>query len=252
MRVSIITITYNSAETIEDTIQSVLSQDYSSIEYIVVDGASSDRTMEIVERYKGRISKVISERDKGIYDAMNKGVALATGDVIGILNSDDFYADNHVISDIVRTMNSVKSDACYADLVYVDRLETNKVIRSWKSGEYHHGDFLRGWMPPHPTFFVKSDVYRKHGTYSLELRSAADYELMLRFIHKHAISIAYLPRVITKMRAGGQSNVTLKNRWKANQEDRLAWKMNGLQPGFLTLVRKPLSKLVQYLPGKRK
>ncbi len=251
MKVSIITITYNSAETLEETIQSVLSQDYQDIEYIIVDGASKDSTMEIVDRYRSSISKIVSERDKGIYDAMNKGVSLATGDVIGILNSDDFYADNKVISDIVRTMQSAKSDACYADLVYVDRVEISKVIRSWKSGEYRHGDFLRGWMPPHPTFFVKRSWYERHGLYSLQLKSAADYELMLRFIHKHGVSMAYLPRVITKMRAGGQSNITLKNRWKANQEDRLAWKMNGLQPGFLTLVRKPLSKLQQYLPGKK-
>ena len=251
MKVSIITITYNSAETIEDTIQSVLSQDYPNVEYIIVDGASKDSTLEIVERYRSSISKIISERDKGIYDAMNKGVTLATGDVIGILNSDDFYADSKVISDIVRTMQSANSDACYADLVYVDRVETSKVIRSWKSGEYRHGDFLRGWMPPHPTFFVKRSRYERHGLYSMELKSAADYELMLRFIHKHRVSMAYLPRVITKMRAGGQSNVTIKNRWKANKEDRLAWKMNGLQPGFLTLIRKPLSKLIQYLPGRR-
>lgn len=251
MKVSIITITYNSAETIEDTIQSVLSQDYKDIEYIIVDGASKDGTLEIIDRYKSSVSKFVSERDKGIYDAMNKGVAMATGDVIGILNSDDFYADAHVISDIVKTIQQANSDGCYADLVYVDRIATNKVIRSWKSGEYRHGDFLRGWMPPHPTFFVKRSVYEAHGNYSLQLRSAADYELMLRFIHKHRIHLSYLPRIITKMRAGGQSNVTLKNRWRANKEDRLAWKMNGLQPGFLTLVRKPLSKLLQYLPGNK-
>lgn len=251
MKVSIITITYNSAETIEDTIQSVLSQDYKDIEYIIVDGASKDGTLEIIDRYKSSVSKFVSERDKGIYDAMNKGVAMATGDVIGILNSDDFYADAHVISDIVKTIQQANSDGCYADLVYVDRIATNKVIRSWKSGEYRHGDFLRGWMPPHPTFFVKRSVYEAHGNYSLQLRSAADYELMLRFIHKNRIRLSYLPRIITKMRAGGQSNVTLKNRWRANKEDRLAWKMNGLQPGFLTLVRKPLSKLLQYLPGNK-
>ena len=248
MKVSIITITYNSAETVEDTIQSVLSQDYPNIEYIIVDGASKDDTMAIVNRYRDKIATIISEPDKGIYDAMNKGVRAATGDVIGILNSDDFYADNKVISDIVKAIQQDNADACYADLVYVDRTATDKVIRSWKSGEYRHGDFLRGWMPPHPTFFVKRVYYEMHGLYSLQLRSAADYELMLRFIHKHGISLAYLPRVITKMRAGGQSNVTLKNRWKANKEDRLAWKMNGLQPGFLTLIRKPLSKLLQYLP----
>jgi glycosyltransferase involved in cell wall biosynthesis len=248
MKVSIITITYNSAETVEDTIQSVLAQDYPNIEYIIVDGASKDDTLSIVNRYKEKIATIQSEPDKGIYDAMNKGVRLAKGDLIGILNSDDFYADAQVISDIVKTVQLAGADGCYADLVYVDRNETSRVVRTWKSGEYRHGQFMRGWMPPHPTFFVKRAIYAKHGLYSLQLRSAADYELMLRLIHKHGISLAYLPRVITKMRAGGQSNVTLKNRWKANKEDRLAWKMNGLQPGFLTLIRKPLSKLIQYLP----
>ena len=248
MKVSIITITYNSAETVEDTIQSVLAQDYPDIEYIIVDGASKDDTLSIVNRYKDKIATIQSEPDKGIYDAMNKGVRLATGELIGILNSDDFYADAQVISDIVKTVQSAGADGCYADLVYVDRNETSRVVRTWKSGEYRHGQFMRGWMPPHPTFFVKRAIYAKHGLYSLQLRSAADYELMLRLIHKHGISLAYLPRVITKMRAGGQSNVTLKNRWKANKEDRLACKMNGLQPGFLTLIRKPLSKLLQYVP----
>jgi glycosyltransferase involved in cell wall biosynthesis len=247
MKVSIITITYNSAETVEDTIQSVLAQDYPNIEYIIVDGASKDDTLSIVNRYKDKIATIQSEPDKGIYDAMNKGVRLATGDLIGILNSDDFYADAHVISDIVKTVQSAGADGCYADLVYVDRNETSRVVRTWKSGEYRHGQFMRGWMPPHPTFFVKRTMYEAHGTYSLQLRSAADYELMLRFIHKHGIKVSYLPRVITKMRAGGQSNVTIKNRWRANREDRLAWKMNGLQPGFFTLMRKPLSKLIQFI-----
>jgi glycosyltransferase involved in cell wall biosynthesis len=247
MKVSIITITYNSAETLEDTIQSVLAQDYPNIEYIIVDGASKDDTLSIVNRYKDKIATIQSEPDKGIYDAMNKGVRLATGDLIGILNSDDFYADAHVISDIVKTVQSAGADGCYADLVYVDRNETSRVVRTWKSGEYRHGQFMRGWMPPHPTFFVKRTMYEAHGTYSLQLRSAADYELMLRFIHKHGIKVSYLPRVITKMRAGGQSNVTIKNRWRANREDRLAWKMNGLQPGFFTLMRKPLSKLIQFI-----
>jgi glycosyltransferase involved in cell wall biosynthesis len=247
MKVSIITITYNSAETLEDTIRSVLSQDYPFIEYIIVDGASKDETMHIVNRYADKIAHVISEPDKGIYDAMNKGVSCATGDVVGILNSDDFYADSSVIADIVTSLKQSNSDACYADLVYVDKENTGRVVRSWKSGEYTPGFFLRGWMPPHPTFFLKRAVYEKYGLYSLELRSSADYELMLRMVHKHGISLSYLPRVITKMRTGGQSNVTIKNRWRANKEDRLAWKMNGLQPGLFTLVRKPLSKLLQYL-----
>lgn len=247
MKVSIITITYNSAETVEDTIRSVASQSYSNVEYVMVDGLSKDSTLDIAKKYSAHISKLVSEKDKGIYDAMNKGVALATGDVVGILNSDDFYADENVIKDIVEVFEKTGADAVYADLIYVHRDDTTKTVRRWEAGAYRTGQFLKGWMPPHPTFFVKKSIYDKWGSYNLSLRSAADYELMLRFIHKHHISVAYLPRVITHMRTGGQSNVTLRNRIKANMEDRAAWKMNGLKPGLFTLYRKPLSKLLQYI-----
>lgn len=247
MKVSIITIAYNSAETIEDTIKSVIAQDHDDIEYIIIDGASKDSTMEIVNRYREQISVVVSEPDKGIYDAMNKGVQAASGDIIGILNSDDYYADDHVLSDVVEKFKADHCDGLYADLVYVNREAPDKVVRYWQAGEYKPGLFKKGWMPPHPTFFVAKACYDQYGAYSLELRSAADYELMLRFIHKHEIQVSYLPRVITHMRLGGQSNVTLKNRIKANKEDRMAWKMNGLEPGKLTLLRKPLSKLSQFI-----
>ncbi|MCB9197668.1 MAG: glycosyltransferase [Flavobacteriales bacterium] len=245
LKVSIITIAYNSAETIEDTIKSVVSQDYPNIEYIIIDGGSKDDTLKIVEKYQDKIAKVVSEPDGGIYDAMNKGVANATGDLIGILNSDDIYADDLVISDIVKTIG--EKDAVYADLVYVKRESADQVTRYWKSGVYKKGAFLKGWMPPHPTFFVRKKCYTDYGSYNLKLRSAADYECMLRMIHKHEISLAYLPRVITKMRVGGQSNVTVNNRIKANQEDRMAWELNGLKPRFYTLYMKPLRKIGQFL-----
>jgi glycosyltransferase involved in cell wall biosynthesis len=247
MKVSIITIAYNSAETIEDTIRSVAAQDYADIEYIIVDGASKDNTLQIVSKYKDKVAILVSERDKGLYDAMNKGVALATGDIIGILNSDDFYADAQVISDVVKCFKETKCTGLYADLVYVNRIDTAKIIRTWKAGAYAPGQFVRGWMPPHPTFFVKKECYSKWGTYNTSLKSAADYELMLRFIHKQGIKLAYLPRVITHMRAGGTSNISIKNRIRANMEDRQAWKMNGLRPGWLTLTWKPISKIFQFL-----
>jgi glycosyltransferase involved in cell wall biosynthesis len=247
MKISIITIAYNSEETIEDTILSVLAQSHKDIEYIVVDGASKDSTMDIVNKHKSGISIIISEPDKGIYDAMNKGVLAATGDVIGILNSDDFYADNNVIKDVNAAFEKSDIEGLYADLVYVDRNNPTRVVRNWKSGDYRPGLFLKGWMPPHPTFFVKKSCYDRLGIYSTSLKSAADYELMLRFIHKENIKLGYLPRVITKMRLGGQSNVSLKNRIRANQEDRKAWAMNGLKPGPFTLIRKPLGKIKQYL-----
>lgn len=244
MKISIITIAYNSAETIEDTIVSVINQDYDDIEYIIVDGGSTDETLGIVGKYNDQISKFISESDKGIYDAMNKGVKMATGDLVGILNSDDIYADSSVISNIAATIG-VK-DSVYADLVYVQRDNLDKITRRWISGEYKEGLFYKGWMPPHPTFFLRKEIYNQYGLYNLALRSAADYELMLRMLEKHKISTSYLPKVITKMRVGGQSNVTIANRIKANKEDRKAWEINGLQPGFFTLYRKPLSKIKQF------
>jgi glycosyltransferase involved in cell wall biosynthesis len=250
MKVSIITIAYNAEETISDTIKSVINQSYENIEYIIVDGASKDKTVSIVRSFGFKVSKFISEPDKGIYDAMNKGLALATGDIIGILNADDIYADSNVITDVVKKFEVEKAEGLYADLVYVKREDTNKITRYWRSGNYSKGKFLKGWMPPHPTFFVKREIYEKYGNFNLDLRSAADYEIMLRFIHKHEIKITYLPRVITKMRVGGQSNVTLKNRIKANKEDREAWRINGLKPGVFTMIRKPLSKVGQFFRKK--
>jgi glycosyltransferase involved in cell wall biosynthesis len=247
VKISIITIAYNSAETIEATIQSVISQDYTDVEYIIIDGASKDATMDVVDRYRDQIAVVVSEPDQGIYDAMNKGVARATGEIVGILNSDDFYADNTVLSNVVARFNESGAEAVYADLVYVERDNPDKVIRYWKSKPYKPGMFRKGWMPAHPTFFLKNECYRTHGTYSTELRSAADYELMLRMLEKHKISAVHLPRVLTKMRVGGQSNVSLKNRIRANKEDRRAWKMNGLTPAWYTLTVKPLSKLSQFI-----
>ena len=244
MKVSIITICYNAESTIEDTIKSVVAQDYKNIEYIIVDGLSSDKTMQIVDRYKDDLAQVISEKDNGIYDAMNKGVSAATGDVVGILNSDDLYAHDHVVSDMVTAM--ADADAVYADLVYVMRDDTDNVTRAWKAGAYKKGMFKKGWMPPHPTFFVKKYCYDQYGLYSLRLRSSADYELMLRFIHKYEISVNYHAETIIKMRLGGQSNVTIKNRIAANKEDREAWKMNGLSPGVAT-IRKPISKIGQFI-----
>lgn len=247
MKVSIITISYNSAETIESTIRSVVAQSYPDIEYIIIDGASGDETLKIIDRYKHNISKIVSEKDEGIYFAMNKGLALATGELIGILNSDDLYADEHVITEVVKKFEQENPDALYADLVYVDRNNTDHITRKWISGKYQPGAFKKGWMPPHPTFFVKKKIYDQFGLFNTTLKSAADYEIMLRFIHKEKISLSYLPRIITKMRTGGKSNQSIANRIKANREDKKAWIINGLRPGPFTLIRKPLSKIRQFL-----
>lgn len=246
-KVSIITVCYNSAKTIEDTIQSVINQTYDIIEYIIVDGLSTDNTLEIVNKYQDKIAKIVSEKDAGLYDAINKGIELATGEIIANINSDDFYIDNNVITDVVAKMEEDKSDTLYADLYYVDTISTNKVTRNWVSGQYKKGMFFKGWMPPHPTFFVRKSVYDNYGKFNLELKSAADYEIMLRFIHKHECSISYLPRVVVKMRVGGVSNASIKNRLKANREDKKAWEMNGLKPKPFTLIFKPLSKVLQFV-----
>jgi glycosyltransferase involved in cell wall biosynthesis len=247
MKVSIITITYNSAATLEDTLQSVVNQDYPNIEYLIIDGKSKDNTLLIVDKYKDKITKVVSEKDKGLYDALNKGIALATGDIVGMLHSDDLYASNHVISDVVETFkNNAGADGVYADLVFVDRNDINKVTRTWESGDYEEGDFLSGWMPPHPTFFVRKECYERYGGFNTSLRLSADYELMLRMIHKNKIKLAYLPKVVVKMRMGGVSNVSLFVRLKANIEDKMAWKLNGIKPGLFTRFLKPASKIMQY------
>jgi len=246
VKVSIVTVCYNSAETIENTLISVISQSYPNIEYIVIDGQSTDATLEIIGRYKSKLAKVISEPDKGIYDAINKGIQLASGELVGVLNSDDFYVNSSVIEEVVKTLQQQNADCVYGDLQYVDRQNTDLIKRNWVSGKYEQGLFYKGWMPPHPTFFIKNECYKKYGYFNLKLKSAADYELMLRMLHVHQIKAAYLPKVLVKMRVGGKSNISLMNRIKANREDKLAWNINGIKPRFYTLLMKPLSKLGQF------
>ncbi len=246
MKVSIVTVAYNAEETIGDTLRSVAEQDYPDIEHILIDGASSDGTLGIIRKYEAGIARLVSEPDNGIYDAMNKGLALCTGELIGILNSDDTYADGSVISDVVRTLSESSADACYADLDYVNRKNPDKVVRRWTSGPYKRSAFRAGWMPPHPTFFLKRTAYEAHGNFNTDLRTSADYELMLRMLYKHRLEAVYLNRVIVKMKTGGQSNVSLKNRLKSNREDRAAWQINGLKPPPGTFIMKPLRKLGQF------
>ena len=247
MKISIITVCYNSEKTIADCITSVVNQSYDNLEYIVIDGKSTDTTMEIIASFGDQIFKVVSEKDKGMYDAINKGIRMASGDIIGVLNSDDYYSDELVIEDVMSKFKEANADALYADLNYVDQIDTNNVVRYWKSDDYKPNSFLSGWMPPHPTFFIRKEWYLKYGEYSLELVSAADYELMLRMVIKHGARLAYLPRVIVNMRVGGMSNSSLRNRLRANKEDRKAWEMNGLTPKSYTLIFKPLRKIIQYV-----
>lgn len=246
-KISIITVCLNSVATIEDAIKSVLTQDYKDIEHIVVDGGSTDGTLEILAKYQSQIAKCISEPDNGVYDAMNKGIKLATGDIIGFLNSDDFYADKTVIRKIAEMVMAANADCCYGDLEYVDRNNLNKTIRKWKSRPYYDGLFEKGWHPPHPTFFVKKSIFDKYGGFDLAFDIGADYELMLRFLKKHRIKSYYIPSVLVKMRTGGKSNKNLWQIVKANMECFHAWKKNGLKISPFIILKKPASKLIQYM-----
>lgn len=209
--VSIITVCYNSASTIQDTINSVLSQDYPFIEYLIIDGASKDGTQNIIAQYQDKIHRVISEPDQGMYDAMNKGIRLASGDIIGLLHADDIYASQDVISKVVQAFALSNVDACYGDLVYFAKDNPHKIHRYWRSCDFVPGAFAKGWMPAHPTFFVKRQIYSLYGLFDLSYSIGNDVELMMRFLEKYRISTLYLPHILVKMRLGGVSNRQFKN-----------------------------------------
>ena len=246
MKISVITVSYNSAKTIEDTLDCVLSQSHRDIEYIIVDGDSKDGTQDIIKKYEHGISKVISEPDYGIYDAMNKGIRAATGDVIGFLNADDAYVSDQVLEKVAKAFEENDTDSVYGDLCYVSEEDTSKVLRFWKAGQCSKSSFLNGWMPPHPTFFVKRSVLEKYGVFDPTFRFAGDYELILRLLYKHHISTHYIPYCMVKMRIGGAGNRWVENRLIANLEDRLAWKKNKLKPKPYTTILKPLRKVFQF------
>lgn len=244
MKISIITVCYNSEETISDTIQSVLSQDYKDVEYIIVDGKSTDRTLEIIQSIKSRI-KLISEKDRGIYDAMNKGINIASGDVIGILNADDVYKNSQVLTAVMDAFKANVS-IVYGDIEYVKYNDLSKVVRKWKAGVFRSGKFKWGWMPPHPGFFIKKSCYESFGLFNLNLSTSADYELMLRMLEVHHLSCNYISKTITSMRVGGASNSSLKNRLIANRNDKKAWTIHPINPLWFTFILKPLRKLPQF------
>ncbi len=246
MKITIITVAYNAEEFIEKCIHSVLAQTHFDTEYILVDGKSQDNTVAIAKRYENPGFKIVSEKDKGIYDAMNKGIALATGDIIGILNADDFFAHENVLAGINKAFTDNDAEVVYGDLWYVDRYNTGKTIRKWKSQNYRFGMFQWGWMPAHPTFYAKKELFEKYGNYNLEFGSAGDYELMLRFLHKRSAKAVYLPEVIVKMRTGGVSNSSWANRIKASMKDLSAMRYNSLNFPELAVVLKPLRKIPQF------
>lgn len=247
MLISIITATFNSAAFIRGAIQSVNQQSYTWVEHLIMDGASTDQTLAIIKKEQTPKQQVFSAKDKGIYDALNKGIAQARGEVIGILHSDDLFASEEVLQKVVTQFEADATlMAVYGDLQYVDRKNIQKVIRHWVSGRFSPTSFHWGWMPPHPTLFIRKSCFEKLGAYDLQFKSAADYELILRFLYHHQIKTVYIPEVLVKMRVGGLSNQSWKNRWRANQEDRVAMKMNAIPFPWLTAICKPLRKINQY------
>ena len=253
MTISIITVTFNSASTVRCTFESILSQTYTDIDYIVVDGGSQDGTTEIIKEYEPRFGgrmHWISERDRGIYDAMNKGINMAKGDIIGILNSDDMFEDNSVLEDIAHTFTNTQTDAVFGNLVFVKEDDTNAIVRTWEGSEYKSGAFLKGWHPAHPTFYVRKEIYDRYGNFDISFEVSADFELMLRFIEKERIRTQYINRYIVRMRIGGESTGSIAKIIKGNKNVLKAFKKNGLKPLPFYLVRRLLPKAINILKNR--
>lgn len=246
MKISIVTVCYNNTDTIKDTFESIRKQDYENIEYIVKDGGSTDGTVDIIKQNQDIIDSWDSSPDEGIYDAMNKGFKMATGDVFGILNADDILASEDVISTVANKFKTENIDACWGDLEYVKKDDLYSTVRKWKSSDYEVGKFELGWHPPHPTFYATRELYEQCGYFNTKFEIAADYELMLRFLEICNGKSVYIPKTMVKMRTGGKSNKGIANIIQANKEVYEAWKVNRLDGGKLAPFLKPLSKLIQY------
>jgi glycosyltransferase len=246
LRISVITAVYNRVDTIADALDSVRAQTWPHVEHVVIDGASKDGTTQLLEARKDTLDVFISERDKGIYDALNKGIANATGDIVGFLHADDLFASNDILAKVAKLFEDPSVGAVYGDLVYVKKEDVSKVVRYWKSGAFSKAKLARGWMPPHPTLYLRRSIYQELGGFDTQFRIAADYDSMLRYLGKGGVRPAYLPEVMVRMRLGGESNRSLANVIKKSKEDYLALKKNGVG-GLPTLTAKNLRKLPQFL-----
>jgi glycosyltransferase involved in cell wall biosynthesis len=252
MTFSIITVVRNAAATVGNAIESVAGQRFEggqhveAVEHVVVDGGSTDGTLEVINGYRSQLGRVVSEPDRGIYDAMNKGLKLATGDIIGFLNADDIYADNHVLRDVASCLQDPAVDAVYGDLIYVSASDPSRVVRYWRSGEYRAGRFQSGWMPAHPTLFVRRGVYERFGGFDLSFRLQSDFDLTMRLLEVHRIKAVYLPRILVRMRLGGATNRSVANVIRGNLEAYRACRKNAVKVSPLFVVRKPLSRVWQF------
>jgi glycosyltransferase involved in cell wall biosynthesis len=246
LKVSLITVTYNSALTLADTINSVRDQDYGNIEYIIIDGSSNDGTVKIIKDNLDVVTRWISETDSGLYDAMNKGIKMATGDIVGIINSDDFYHRKDAISKIVEGFSQQEIQCVFADVRFVKSNNLDKTIRYYSSKKFNLGAFSWGFMPAHPTFFTYRGNFEKFGFYRTDFKIAADFELLVRFLYKNKLTFKYLPVDLMKMRLGGLSTASLKSTWVINQEDLRACRENGLSTNYLRLYSRYFRKIFEY------
>jgi glycosyltransferase involved in cell wall biosynthesis len=245
LKISVITAVYNRINTIEQALQSVKNQSWQLVEHIVIDGASTDGTLQALQASFHDRMVLVSETDKGIYYALNKGVNLASGDVIGVLHSDDYFADDHVLSKVAAAFDDPKVDVVFGDLDYVDKEDSSKVIRRWRSDKYKTGKLSCGWMPPHPTLYIRRSLFERMGAYNTNFSISSDYDLILRYFSGGKICSSYIPHVLIKMRLGGESNRSLGNIWLKTREDYAAIRSNKVG-GVWTLVQKNFRKLKQF------
>ncbi|MFG6637669.1 glycosyltransferase family 2 protein [Sulfitobacter sp. 1A12126] len=251
MKISIVTAVFNRVDTVADALRSVEAQSYQNVEHVIQDGGSKDGTLELIQKHHGSSSGLVSEPDAGIYDAINKGISRASGDIIGLMHSDDFFADDLVLQKIAEAFREPEVDGVYGDLDYVSSSNTDKIVRRWRSGPYRADLLKRGWMPPHPTLYLRREVFDRWGLYDTSMRIAADYEAMLRYLVKGDIRLAYIPEVLVKMRVGGESNRSLSGILQKSREDYTAMRRHGVG-GINTLLAKNFYKLEQFLPKRGK
>jgi len=249
MKISIVTAVFNRVDTIPDALCSVKTQSYQNVEHIIQDGGSGDGTLDVIRQFGASPSQLVSEPDSGIYDAINKGISRASGDIIGLMHSDDFFANDLVLQKIAEAFRDPEIDGIYGDLDYVSASDTGKIVRRWRSGPYRSDRLKRGWMPPHPTLYLRREVFDRWGLYDTSMSIAADYEAMLRYLVRGEIRLAYIPEVLVKMRVGGESNRSLSRILLKSREDFIALRRHGVG-GINTLLAKNFLKLEQFLPRK--
>jgi glycosyltransferase involved in cell wall biosynthesis len=246
LQISVITAVFNRASTLDGALRSVHGQSWRDVEHIVIDGGSTDGSLDILKTHRAGIAKMVSEPDHGIYDALNKGIGAASGDVVGFMHADDEFASPHALAQVARAFEDPMVEAVYGDLVYVRKSDASQVVRYWRAGSYQRSQLANGWMPPHPTFYVRREVYARCGVFDTRYRIAADYENMLRILWRGGVRAAYIPQVLVRMRTGGVSNKSIFNMLHKSREDYAALRENGIG-GLQALLLKNFTKLPQFV-----